>query len=529
MRNHDVASFFNALYLAVKSAAEKPSLFQTETAAVRDEFEQDFASIDALMEIAHQADRLTHIFAAGLEHDAGFQTALKQTPVPSWKDFTEPPADRALQDGLADRLYYQKTITTADKASFSFGEKARYVGMKLIERALADRLPFVIQFDGMGTGGNFGRLMLNHCPPDRRADVAALFLHKYEGVTKSIGARCDNPTIALIDYDAGAAKEITKLTKSVADRTMGGQIDYCVTYLPTEKDAEKDEIPYDQYVKLFFELCDQPWAWVDQAQQHAIRQFDRSRQFHITTKDGTDLRGEFFEPVEFLKKIAERRPYLAEFFNTLARHISGLRRHFTFCNSLVARNVPGSEIFSAPRRDSLNGVVVAKGKFEDVPGKTIRDLTLHFKKGKLVKFEAAEGAEHFQEFLDRDPGNYYVGEFGKGTNPHLRVHVMNGLLVEKIGPSFHLAFGKAYTYKQYMGVPVHVDNGNRSIDHWDITAMLTNGGRMELDGKIVMENGRFTDPKLAVLNDGWAAVPVEHRPDYWKDFKGYGAASPLPV
>jgi aminopeptidase len=98
---------------------------------------------------------------------------------------------------------------------------------------------------------------------------------------------------------------------------------------------------------------------------------------------------------------------------------------------------------------------------------------------------------------------------------------MNILLVEKVGGSFHLALGNAYTFNEYAGNPVKVDNGNRSLDHWDITTMLIGKqGVIELDGKPIMKDGLFLDPKLDILNRGWAAIPEDKRPDYWKSYKG---------
>ena len=130
---------------------------------------------------------------------------------------------------------------------------------------------------------------------------------------------------------------------------------------------------------------------------------------------------------------------------------------------------------------------------------------------------AEKGVEHFTAFIERDPGNRYVGELGIGTNPHLKQHVVNGLLVEKIGGSFHLALGGAYEMTDYMGQPVHVDNGNRSKDHWDVTTMLHGaGGAIYLDGRQIMENGFFKDRRLGVLNKGWNAVPESQRPEYWR-------------
>ena len=120
-------------------------------------------------------------------------------------------------------------------------------------------------------------------------------------------------------------------------------------------------------------------------------------------------------------------------------------------------------------------------------------------------------------FLLGDEGARWTGELGIGTNPHLKKHVANGLLVEKIGGSFHMALGHPYTYTEYGGEPVKVDNGNKSDLHWDLTTMLHGkDGCIYLDGRAVMKDGRWLDDKYAVLNDGWNAVDKEKRPAYWQ-------------
>ena len=237
-----------------------------------------------------------------------------------------------------------------------------------------------------------------------------------------------------------------------------------------------------------FEMCDQPWHYIDIAQQALIAELNAAKTLRFTNDDGTDISMDITDA--------------------------------TFANSLVAKNVPGSEVFSAPRRDSVNGKIVAKGRFNprDDRNAVIENLTMEFEQGRLVRWHADQGQEHFERAISIDEGAKFVGEIGIGTNPHLRRHVMNSLLVEKIGGSFHVALGGAYKYKEYMGTPVNVDNGNRSKLHWDITTLLYGkGGCMYIDDRKVMENGLFLNPTYDVFNRGWAAVPEAERPDYWKN------------
>jgi aminopeptidase len=59
----------------------------------------------------------------------------------------------------------------------------------------------------------------------------------------------------------------------------------------------------------------------------------------------------------------------------------------------------------------------------------------------------------------------------------------NTLFDEKIDGTVHLALGN--------GLP-ETGGTNQSTIHWDIVKDLRNGGRIELDGVVVQENGAWT-------------------------------------
>jgi len=260
-----------------------------------------------------------------------------------------------------------------------------------------------------------------------------------------------------------------------------------LTTIPTSRVSAIDGIPLEEYAKLYFLMCDQPWDLIKEAQGRLIETLNAGKVLQFTNADGTDL----------------------------SMNIDG----FTFCNSTIARNIPGSEVFSAPHIDSTQGVIVAKGRFavKEEAGTVIENLTLRFDKGQLVEWIAEKGQEDFDHALSVDAGAKRIGEIGIGTNPYLKKHLTSILLAEKIGGSFHVALGDAYTMTDYMGDPVNVDNGNRSLLHWDITTMLWGKeGRMILDGRPIMENGVFTDKGLDIINHGWQCVPFEARPAIWQ-------------
>jgi aminopeptidase len=43
-------------------------------------------------------------------------------------------------------------------------------------------------------------------------------------------------------------------------------------------------------------------------------------------------------------------------------------------------------------------------------------------------------------------------------------------------------------------------------------------GQIWLDGRPVMDDGLWLDKAYDVLNRGWKSVPVDERPEYWKNY-----------
>jgi aminopeptidase len=156
-------------------------------------------------------------------------------------------------------------------------------------------------------------------------------------------------------------------------------------------------------------------------------------------------------------------------------------------------NIPDGEVFTAPVKDSVNGVVTfnAPSVYE---GLTFEDVCLTFKNGKVVNATCNHTAR-LNEILDGDAGARYVGEFALGVNPRVTRPMKDTLFDEKIAGSFHMALGNAYEGE--------ADNGNRSQIHWDLVCMQTpaaGGGQIEFDGTVVRKNGRFVPTALKPLD-----------------------------
>ncbi len=163
------------------------------------------------------------------------------------------------------------------------------------------------------------------------------------------------------------------------------------------------------------------------------------------------------------------------------------------CNG--RRNIPDGEVFTAPIRDSLNGVITynAGSRYQ---GTIFEKVRFEFKDGKIVSASCQGQTKRLNEILDSDEGARYVGEWSLGCNNQIRHPMLDTLFDEKIGGSMHLTPGNAYST---------ADNGNRSAVHWDLVLIQTpeyGGGEVWFDGKLIRKDGRFLLPELEPLNAG---------------------------
>lgn len=253
-------------------------------------------------------------------------------------------------------------------------------------------------------------------------------------------------------------------------------------YWPTPAEAEFENMTLDEYSKMFFDACNQPWDDIQKAQDELIRVLDKGKKLTLIADPKNP------DPI--------KRTHLE-------MSIEGM----TFVNSTINRNYPGSEVFSSPVRDSVNGHLYAQGqKMLGHEGKMVKNVSFDIKDGKIVEAYAEQGQKEMIEMLDRDEGARYFGEVAFGTNPGLRQNVFNGLLNEKCGGSFHITPGNAYENEvSENGKVTYINNGNKSQIHWDITIMMLpeyGGGEVIVDGKTIQKDGVFLIPGTEILNKG---------------------------
>lgn len=72
-------------------------------------------------------------------------------------------------------------------------------------------------------------------------------------------------------------------------------------------------------------------------------------------------------------------------------------------------NMPTEEVFSMPKRDGVNGVVVST-KPLSLNGQLVENFKITFENGKAVKVEAEKGLDTLETMLDMDESSRHLGE-----------------------------------------------------------------------------------------------------------------------
>jgi aminopeptidase len=156
------------------------------------------------------------------------------------------------------------------------------------------------------------------------------------------------------------------------------------------------------------------------------------------------------------------------------------------------KNIPDGEVFTAPVKDSVNGVLHYNAKTL-YDGTVFENMSLKFKDGKIVE-GTSSNTKAMNHIFDADEGARYVGEFAIGLNPYITRPMLDTLFDEKIAGSIHFTPGNAYD---------EAFNGNKSAVHWDMVLIQTKewgGGEIYFDDVLVRKDGIFVHDELKGLN-----------------------------
>ncbi len=276
-----------------------------------------------------------------------------------------------------------------------------------------------------------------------------------------IGAR-GNPNVSeLSDVEAGKQRLYeSTVWKRVHHEIRVRNTRWVVTRWPGPSMAQLAQMSTEAFEDFYFRVCTMDYARMARALQPLRQRMDAADRVRIRGPGETDL-------IFSIKGI----PAVA-------------------CEG--RRNIPDGEVFTAPVRESINGVI----RFNAPTlyrGTTHENVRLVFRDGRIIEATSSH-TDQLNEVLDADPGARYTGEFAVGFHPHITRPMKDILFDEKIAGSIHLTPGKCYD---------EADNGNDSEIHWDLVLIQTpeyGGGELFFDDVLVRKNGRFVPDDLKPLN-----------------------------
>lgn len=165
-------------------------------------------------------------------------------------------------------------------------------------------------------------------------------------------------------------------------------------------------------------------------------------------------------------------------------------------------NIPTEEIFTLPKKDGVEGVVVSSKPLVH-NGNIIDNFKLRFEKGRVVEFSAEKGLETLKRIIDTDEGSKYLGEVAlvpyDSPISNSGIVFFNTLYDENA--SCHLALGEAYSSCFEKGDTLTLEEKenagiNNSLNHVDFmigTEDMNITGETEEGEKIsIFENGNWS-------------------------------------
>ncbi|WIH90948.1 aminopeptidase [Brachyspira pilosicoli] len=235
---------------------------------------------------------------------------------------------------------------------------------------------------------------------------------------------------------------------------------WVVLNYPTSSMAQQASMSTDEFEDFYFKVCNLDYSKMDKGMDNLVSLMNKTDKVKIIG-EGTNL--------EFSIK------------NIPAIKCAGIM------------NIPDGEVFTAPVRDSINGVLSYNTPSLYSDGFTYENIKLEFKNGKIVNASANDN-ERINKIFDTDEGARYIGEFAIGVNPYITKPMKDTLFDEKIMGSFHFTPGACYD---------EAPNGNKSTIHWDLVCIQTKeygGGEMYFDDVLIRKDGIFVIDELKCLN-----------------------------
>jgi len=310
-----------------------------------------------------------------------------------------------------------------------------------------------------------------------------------------LGIYAANPDL-FIDQDpelmAISLQTEVKHFKTFNDLRLKPAINWCIIAAPVEGWTKKifPDLPPDKREAkmrdVIFDICrvkqkDPVSAWNDHLEQlHARTKYLNYKQYKALKLEapGTDLR------------IGLPNGHIWK-----GGHLKSLN------GISFVPNLPTEEIYTIPLKDKTEGVVTATKPLHYQV--LIKDFSLTFSEGKVVKVTAKEKEEMLHKVLEIDEGSSRLGEIA--LVPHSSPISQSGLifynrLIDE-NASCHIALGKGFRFCLKNGEEMSDEEfknagGNISLIHIDF---MIGSAEMDIDG--ITEDGKVE----AIMRNGeWA-------------------------
>lgn len=359
-------------------------------------------------------------------------------------------------DALARQLVgYSIDLKKGEKVLLDLYDVPDAIGIALIREVRRKKAyPFVRVHQA-----RLSREMLNGAEDEQYKTLSRHLLTEMKDMDAYLAVRGSSNISETSDVPAKKMQLAMKRMRPVIDHRVK-KTKWCVLRWPTPSMAQQASMSTEAFENFYFDVCLLNYKALLPAMNALKRLMDKTEEVHITGP-GTDLKFS----IKDIPAIVCGGNY----------------------------NIPDGEVFTAPVKDSVEGVVShnAPTIYQGIAFDSIR---LEFRKGKIIKAEAGAKTRDLNRILDTDPGARYIGEFALGFHPIIREPMRDILFDEKIAGSFHFTPGQAYEI---------ADNGNQSQIHWDMVNIQRKdygGGEIHFDGKLIRKNGIFLPKSLAKLN-----------------------------
>jgi aminopeptidase len=246
-----------------------------------------------------------------------------------------------------------------------------------------------------------------------------------------------------------------ELMQRAMKRSAEGDFRWCYTLFPTSAYASEAEMSLADYEDFYYGAClaadPEPltaWKRASEETTRLAEWIEGHEEVRITAP-GTDIK----------LGVAGRR----------------------FIPCVGDHNMPDGEFFTGPVEDSVEGEVSFHLPAV-IGGREVSGVKLRFEAGRVVDASADRGEEYLLKLLDTDAGARCLGELGIGTNYGIDRGTREVLLDEKLGGTVHMAVGASYPES---------GGTNESAVHTDLVCDLRLGGKLEVDGIVMQEDGKF--------------------------------------